>query len=99
MWERSEKMGNYLVTALKKELENSELVENISGIGMEIGVHLKKTKSGSSITRNVMSVARKKGLHITYADDYNFQLMPPLTIEKKDVDLGIEILVNTLKSF
>lgn len=47
--------------------------------------------------REFISKARYMGLHLAYADETNFQLMPPLTIERKDLDQGIEIFVKLLK--
>jgi 4-aminobutyrate aminotransferase-like enzyme len=38
----------------------------------------------------------RKGLHLTYADDFNFQLMPPLTIERKTLDQGLGIFIDLL---
>lgn len=96
IWERSKKLGEYLLSTLKKELKDSSQVEYVNGIGMELGVHLRKFKDKKPIVRALIQEARKKGLHLTYADDYNFQLMPPLTIEKKDLDRGIEIFVKLL---
>lgn len=99
IWEHSKKLGDYLLNTLGKEFKDSERVEKVGGIGMEIGVHLRKIKNKKPIVREIIQETRKKGLHITYADDYNFQLMPPLTIGKKDLDQGIEIFVETLTTF
>lgn len=97
IWERSKRLGEYLLNTLKKELKNSSQVEYVNGIGMEVGVHLRKFKDKKPIVRDLAHDARKKGLHLVYSDEYNFQLMPPLTIEKKDLDQGIEIFVKLLK--
>lgn len=97
IWERSKKLGDYLLNTLKNELKNSLQVEYVNGIGMEIGVHLRKFKDKKPIILDMIQEARKEGLHLVYSDDYNFQLMPPLTIEKKELDQGIEIFVKLLK--
>lgn len=98
MWERSKKMGSYLVSELQRSFQGSDKVERVGGIGLEVGVKLRKNKSAKSVVLDIISAARKKGLHITYADDFNFQLMPPLTIDKKDLDQGIELFVKTIES-
>jgi len=97
IWQKSKKMGDYMLKTLQNELKNYEQVDYINGIGMEIGVHLRKFKSKKTIVHTVIQKARSSGLHLTYADDYNFQLMPPLTIEKTDLDKGMEIFIELLK--
>lgn len=95
VWEKSEKDGNYTIEVLRDKLRNSQIIEDINGIGMEIGVHLVKSKKINM--RAIIQKARDYGLHLAYADNYSFQIMPPLTIERKLLDQGIEIFIKTLK--
>ena len=95
--EESKKDGEYLLKTLRSELMNSDIIDDINGMGMEIGVHLKSEPQFKTKMREFISKARYMGLHLAYADETNFQLMPPLTIERKDLDQGIEIFVKLLK--
>lgn len=94
IWEKAKKDGDYLLKILQSQLKNNLLIEDINGKGMEIGVHLKKDKRINM--KKIINHARQIGLHLAYADDYNFQLMPPLTIKKDILDKGIEMFVNIL---
>lgn len=97
VWEKAQKDGDYLMKTLKSELHNNSLVDEIRGMGMEIGVIFKKEHS--STISAVLEKAFTDGLHMRMSDGYGFQLMPPLTIERSILDKGIEILVRTIKSF
>ncbi|MBI4973080.1 aminotransferase class III-fold pyridoxal phosphate-dependent enzyme [Candidatus Roizmanbacteria bacterium] len=97
IWMKAKKDGEYLLKTLQEELKNSNKVNDISGMGMEIGVHLNTALQHKTKMRDFISKARNNGLHLAYADETNFQLMPPLTIERKDLDRGIEIFIDLLK--
>ena len=99
VWEKAKKDGQHLLSVLQSELKNHPLVEGVDGVGMEIGVRFVKIENKKSLSLSVIEKARKKGLHLTYCDDYNHQIMPPLTIEKSVLEKGIEIFVDTVNSF
>ncbi len=99
IWEKAKKDGDYLLKTLQSQLKYNPLIEDINGIGMEIGVHLNKISCEKPKMKTMIDYARKKGLHLAYADDYNFQIMPPLTIEKDTLDKGIEIFIKTSTLF
>ena len=44
IWEKARRDGDYLLKTLQAELKNNPMIEDINGVGMEIGVHLKKDK-------------------------------------------------------
>lgn len=98
LWEKAQKDGEYLLTQLKKELEHHELIEDINGKGMEIGVHFKNSGSKKPLADIVVEKAQKKGLHLVSGNEVNIQLMPPLTITRETLDKGIDILVSVIKS-
>ena len=99
IWEKAKKDGEYILSNFKKELNHNSNIEEINGIGMEIGVKLLKKENEKSRMRILIALARKKGLHLAFADDYNFQIMPPLTIEKDTLDKGIEIFLDIINSY
>lgn len=90
IWQKAEKDGNYLKDTLKKEFKNNPKVTDINGIGMEIGIKLTKVDT-------VVLEARKNGLFLVSDNVGNIQIMPPLTIERKDLDKGIEIFIKSVK--
>ena len=98
VWEKAELDGNYILKILRSELKNISYVADVNGLGMEIGVRLTKDLKNFNMIKFI-ETAREKGLHLANADNYSFQIMPPLTIERNILDNGIEIFVKTLKSF
>ena len=48
--------------------------------------------------KQMINKGRGLGLHLAYADDYSIQLMPPLTIERKTLNQGLEIFIKIIKS-
>ena len=98
VWEKAEKDGNYITKTLRDELKNISYVEDINGVGMEIGVRLTNGLKNFNMVRFIEK-ARGKGLHLANADGHSFQLMPPLTIERNVLDKGLEIFVEEVKSF
>lgn len=103
VWEKADKDGEYMRNILKDEILNIDTVGDIRGFGMEIGVCFvkdKKTKKQNlDLAINIVQTAKAKGLYIPLGDDANIQLMPPLTIERKDLDKGLEIFIKIVKSF
>jgi len=93
VWVKTEKDGKYLIEILKQQLKDNSLIKSVHGVGLEIGLTFSKPK----IYGKVVDKAREKGLHMVCGDDDNIQIMPPLTIERKNLDKGIEILVKTIR--
>jgi len=99
VWLKAKKDGDYLQAALKRELLGHPNFEAVNGVGMEVGLGLKKKIGKVSLVDKVVVKAREKGLFLVGNHQNNIQLMPPLTIARKDLDKGIEILVKVVKSF
>ncbi|MBU0618984.1 aspartate aminotransferase family protein [Patescibacteria group bacterium] len=101
VWLKAKKDGDYLQAVLKRELLGHPNFETVNGIGMEVGLGLNKDKKIGkvSLVDKVVVRAREKGLFLVGNHENNIQLMPPLTITRKDLDKGIEILVKAIKSF
>lgn len=91
IWLKAEKDGTYLLKKLKDSLTENKFIEDISGRGMEIGVHFTKPLAVS-----IVNEAQKRGLHLVCDTNSNIQIMPPLTISRKDLDQGINILLSVI---
>ncbi len=98
VWRKAEKDGYYVMETLRNNLSNNSLVDDINGIGMEIGIQLKLDGKKIS-TKKIIDSVYEKGLHVCKSSETGIQLMPPLTIERKVLDQGLEILVDMLNSF
>jgi len=89
-------MGAYLMDHLKVLQEKYELIGDVRGIGLMIGIELvrdRKTKQRAKEERNaVLNEAFRNGLTLLPAGESVIRFSPPLIIEKEDIDIGIEIL-------
>lgn len=93
VWLKAKKDGRYLIDNLKKELSGLKIIADIRGIGMEVGVSTSK----QGIVNKIVQKAKDKGLHIVSDNENNIQLMPPLTIDRKNLDKGTDILTSVFK--
>jgi 4-aminobutyrate aminotransferase len=102
IWEKARQDGDYIVGRLKQELGGHPPVGDIRGIGMEIGIDLvKDPRTKEKDTERKMKVIEQafmKGLHLTGDAESTIQLMPPLTIDRKSLDEGLDILIACIKS-
>ncbi len=100
VWLKAKKDGDYMMALLKKELKNNDFVGDVRGTGMEIGIDFvtnKKSKAkNSQLIKKVVQNARANGLHLVCDLESNIQLMPPLTINRKTLDNGLSILIDTI---
>ncbi len=76
---------------IKSELSNLDDVEEISGMGLMLGI--KTTKSAKDIMLYCMS----KGLLVLTAKD-KVRLLPPLNIAREELTEGLEILKDAIKN-
>lgn len=99
--ERSTKIGSYMVKRLNEMKEEFEIIGDVRGKGMFIGVELvkdrKSRKPASEETNNIVFRAFEKGLIILTAGPNVLRIIPPLTIEQELVDKGLELLEETIK--
>lgn len=101
VWEKAEQDGTYLLKTLHEELKDVSALRDIRGKGMEIGLVFGDDDNPSwdpSSTRMIVENARAKGLYLTGGGSGILQIMPPLTIDRKDLDHGIAILVDVILS-
>lgn len=97
VWEKSETDGNFAMNIIRNELKKTSYVVDVNGLGMEIGIRLSNKLKNFNMIKFIESV-RNKGLHLANADSFSFQIMPPLTIKRKDLEKGLEIFVDSVKS-
>ena len=83
-------MGNYLVKKLSVLKEKYDIIEEIKGIGLMIGVKLKI--EGKKIVEDCL----EKGLLINCTQDNILRLLPALNVKKKEIDKAIKILEEVL---
>ena len=76
---------------IRSKLNNCSEVAGISGLGLMIGITLKNKKAA-----DVAKSALDKGLLLLTAKD-KVRLLPPLTIERGEIDAGLAMLFEILE--
>lgn len=86
------KMGDYLVSRLREMKGRFEIIGKIKGKGLMIGVEL-NIGDASIIAEDCM----KEGLLINCTQKNILRIMPPITVNKTDIDLALEKLSKVLE--
>jgi len=79
--ENSKKMGEYF----RKRLEGLDNVSSVRGLGLMIGINVENAPE-------IVSKALQKGLVINNTSENSLRFVPPLIINKEEIDYAIEIL-------
>jgi 4-aminobutyrate aminotransferase len=101
--ENATKMGHYLKKKLEEVKERHELIGDVRGKGLVLGVELvknKKTKEPAKLEiAKTLFRAWQLGLLIGYVGVHNnvIEVVPPLTITSELIDKGVEIIDSALK--
>lgn len=84
-----EEKGNYI----KERLESMPRVKKVNGLGMMLGVELENISS-----RDLVNACIRKGALFLTAKE-NLRLLPPLTMNKLEIDKGLDILEDVLSKW
>jgi len=99
--ENAEKQGNYIMKWLQNLKEEREIVGDVRGKGLMIGVEIvedKETKkSGTTKAKEVMLRCWKRGVAIITCGASTLRIAPPLTITRELVDASLEIIGDVIK--
>lgn len=85
---------------LKLREEYGGIINDIRGIGLMLGVEISGVngRSASELTSKINDYCFSSGLILGYSSHNNiFRICPPLTISRKEIDRGAEIIKNALK--
>jgi 4-aminobutyrate aminotransferase len=101
--EKAAKMGEYLLKRCRELQSRHEIIGDVRGLGLMVGVELvkdRKTKEPAK-EESVKACYRayQKGVLTWFDGVYSnvFRLMPALTISEEEVDKGMECLDEALK--
>jgi acetylornithine/N-succinyldiaminopimelate aminotransferase len=82
--------GEWLGHALKRVADNSTAVRGIRGTGLIWGIDVQEPASA------VIGRARALGLLVLSAGDHTIRLLPPLTISRDQLSLGVSLLAEAI---
>jgi 4-aminobutyrate aminotransferase len=90
-----------MMKRLNEMKENYEIVGDVRGLGMMLGIELVKNKDtkeyASEEVKNVLIDSFNNGLILLSAGRSTIRLIPPITISKSDIEKGLDILENAIK--
>lgn len=100
---KSARNGNYIMKRLNEMKENYEIIGDIRGKGLMIGIELvkdrKKKTPAVDETRKIRELTREEGLLIGSGGVKGcvLRLQPPLVIEREQIDKALDILETSIK--
>ena len=96
----AEIMGNYLIKRLNEIKNDFEIIGDVRGRGLFVGIELvsDKKKPATQETSKIIGACRKNGLILLPCGRYNnvIRLIPPLIIKKEEIDTALNILIKAL---
>lgn len=99
--ENSARVGEYIFDQLRELQKRFDLIGDVRGKGLMIGVELikdRKTRTKAAEERNrVIQACFEKGLLILGCGENTIRLVPPLIITKKEADTALTILEEVLR--
>jgi len=95
-----EKMGNYLNEKLLELKDKYNLIGEVRGKGLMLGVELVRNKKEPAVTEilTLFEGTKKRGLLIGKGGLYGnvVRITPPMTVEKSQIDQAVKILDQSL---
>ncbi|MEM5778647.1 MAG: aminotransferase class III-fold pyridoxal phosphate-dependent enzyme, partial [Candidatus Aenigmatarchaeota archaeon] len=99
--ENSKKIGEFILKRLEEIKEKYEIIGDVRGKGLMIGVELVKDRRTKEFAREerhkILLNALRKGLILLPAGTSVIRFCPPLTITKKEAEKGLDIFEESLK--
>jgi 4-aminobutyrate aminotransferase len=101
LYDNAAKQGGYIQKRLTELQESSEIIGDVRGKGLMIGVELVKNRqtkqpAGREVDE-VLQKCFKKGVLAISGGDSTIRIAPPLTITQELLDAGIDILGTTIR--
>jgi len=98
--ENANKQGTYVLKRLGELSERSEIVGDVRGKGLMIGVELvedkESKKPAAQKAAQVITRAWKRGVAIVTCGASTIRIMPPLTIQREMLDTALDIVEDTI---
>ena len=85
-------MGNYAFEQIRSMAKELDIIKEVRGIGLMIGIELKIPAA------EVVKKCMDDGLLLNCTHDNVIRVMPQLNVTKEHIDEGLGILKNILKS-
>ncbi|MBI2543232.1 MAG: aminotransferase class III-fold pyridoxal phosphate-dependent enzyme [Candidatus Aenigmarchaeota archaeon] len=94
-------IGNYMMERLEEMKDNYEIIGDVRGIGLMIGVEIVKDKKskkyGVNERSDILCRAGEKGLLMLPAGTSAIRICPPLILTKGQADIGLDIFEDSIR--
>jgi len=91
--ENALKIGKILLKRLNEMKENHDIIGDVRGLGLMIGVELKSVKKRDAIIKSAL----EKGLVLMPVGESAIRIAPPLTITKEQAGKGLDIFEKSVR--
>ncbi len=99
--ENARRVGRYIIRRLEEMKEKYEIIGDVRGVGLMIGVELVKSRRSKepavSEMHEILCDAQGKGLILLPAGESTIRIAPPLIITEEEADKGLDILESSIK--
>jgi len=99
--ENAKKIGTYMLKRLEKIKEKYEIIGDVRGKGLMIGIELVKNRRTKEFAKEerhkIIMNALARGLMLLPAGSSAIRFCPPLILTKKEADKGLDIFEDSLK--
>ncbi|MBF0252355.1 MAG: aspartate aminotransferase family protein [Candidatus Omnitrophica bacterium] len=92
--ENTNKMGAYLVEKIEELKKNNDVIGRIKGKGLMLGVEMEMTDASPVVEKCIA-----KGLLLNCTQNNILRIMPPMTVNKKEIDKAMSILDDVLDEY
>ncbi|KKK36584.1 4-aminobutyrate aminotransferase [Mesobacillus campisalis] len=102
--ENARSMGEYALSQLSAIKEKHPVIGNVRGIGLMLGIEIVQPDSGEPNGEGLMNILEKclhKGVIFYLSGNKGevIRMMPPLTVDKEHLDLGISLLDEAIAEY
>jgi acetylornithine/N-succinyldiaminopimelate aminotransferase len=91
--EHADQMGKYLIAKLEGLKGKYSSIADVRGLGLLIGVEFKQ-----DIAERIMYACLEKGLIVNHLKPNLLRFIPPLIVTRTEIDKGLKILEDVLKT-
>ncbi len=93
--------GRYIMKRLERMKEDYEIIGDVRGIGLMIGIEFVKDKKGKEPNPEVRDKVQLKcfdrGLLLLPSGESTIRIIPPLTVRKSTIDSGMDIFEDAVR--
>ncbi|MGY0374281.1 aspartate aminotransferase family protein [Clostridium sp. JNZ J1-5] len=101
--QRSKTLGEYMKTRFEDMQEKYEIIGDVRGAGMTIGVDLVKDRTTKEKDKDAAAKicyrAWENGVLVTFVSSNVLRIQPPLVISKEQIDKALDVIEEAIKEY